>query len=196
MTNKVNGGVKGGEFLTGKMDFFTIQTLVPVAQTNVTIPVADLYQISSSVWSPVTVVDGNGTAVTYATQADYVVALQKQANFDTFLKVFGTRANPVAVSITIDDVADPAAAGFGGDYDSELPVASIHIATEKSGLWYADSQGNFGTAANETNAFGYMLTSALEGVVVNNVGSVLDSAVIDCSDADVKNTLVARRVVL
>jgi hypothetical protein len=195
MTNKVNGGVKGGEFLTGKMDFFTIRTLVPVAQTNVTTPVADLYQISSSVWSPVTVVDGSGAAVTYATQADYVVALEKQANLDTFLKVFGTRANPVAVSISAETVANPSAAGFGSDYDTSMSVAAINIATEKSGLWFAGSQGNFGSVAEDTNASGYQLASALDGVAINDVGSVLGSDEIKFGGADA-NTLVARRVVL
>jgi hypothetical protein len=197
MTNKVNGGVKGGEFLTGKMDFFAIQTLVPVAQTNATTPVADLYQISSSVWSPVTVIDGSGVAVTYATQADYEDAFKKQANFDIFLKVFSTRANPVAVSITASTVANPSAAGFGSGYTSSMMVSTINLATEKSGLWYAASQGNFGTAADETNAFGYMLTSALQGIAIDDVNGVIaGSDVIECNSATVKNTLVSRRVVL
>jgi hypothetical protein len=195
MTNKVNGGVKGGEFLTGKMDFFTIQTLVPVAQTNVTTPVADLYQISSSVWSPVTVVDGSGADVTYATQADYEAALKKQMNFDTFLKVFATRANPVAVSITAETVADPSDAGFGGDYDSSMTVSSINIATEKSGLWFAGSQGNFGGVAEGTNASGYQLASALDGVSISDVGAVLGADMIKFGGSNA-NTLVARRVVL
>ncbi len=194
MTNKVNGGVKGGEFLTGKMDFFTIQTLVPVAQTNVTIPVADLYQISSTVWSPVTVVDGNGVAQTYATQADYVAALQKQANFDTFLKVFTIRANPVMVSVATAAVTVTGI--FGSDYTGSMTVATINIATEKSGLWYAAGQGNFGVAAEETNTSGYMLADALSGVAINDVGGVLGGDAINSSSATAKNTLVARRVVL
>ena len=39
MTDKVNGGVYAGEFLTGNMDFFSFATLVPVGQTNVDTPV-------------------------------------------------------------------------------------------------------------------------------------------------------------
>ena len=30
--DKVNGGVHAGEFLTGKMDFYTVKTVVPMAR--------------------------------------------------------------------------------------------------------------------------------------------------------------------
>lgn len=190
MTNKVNGGVQGGEFLTGKMDFFTISTLVPVAQTNVDTPVADLYQISSTVWSPVTVVDGAGVAVTYATRNDYIAAWEKQQNLDTLLKVFAVRANPVAISVSTATVANPSAAGFGSGYASALTVATVNIATEKTGLWYT------GAPADDTNALGYLLASAMQGVAVYDTAGVLDAAVVETADAVTKNTLFARRTVL
>lgn len=196
MTNQVNGGVQGGEFLTGKMDFFTISTVVPVAQTNVHTAVADLYQISSTVWSPVTVVDGSGVAVTYATRNDYIAAWEKQKNLDTLLKVFAVRANPVAISVSTDTVADPSAVGFGSDYDSSMTVATVNVATEKSGLWYTRGQGNYDIAADNTNYLGYMLADAMQGVAVYDTAGVLDSAVIETDDAATTNTLFARRTVL
>lgn len=196
MTNKVNGGVQAGEFLTGKMDFFTISTLVPVAQTNVDTPVGDLYQISSTVWSPVTVINGAGSAVTYATRNDYIAAWEKQQNLDSILKVFAVRANPVAVSVSTATVADPSAAGFGSDYGSSMTVATINVATEKTGLWFAGSQGNFDQTADDTNLLGYQLASAMQGVAVYNTAGVLDSAVIETADAATTNTLFARRTLL
>jgi hypothetical protein len=197
MTDKVHGGVRGGEFLTGKMDFFTISTLVPVAQTNVVTPSADLYQISSTVWTPVDVVDGSGATQTYGTKAAYNDAFAKQANLDTVLKVFALRANPVAVSVSTASESDPSAVGFGSSYSSTKTVATINIATEKSGLWFAAGQGNLGSVAMDSNESGYMLVDAMEGVVVKDLAStVLHAAVIDTADATYTNTLVARRVAL
>lgn len=196
MTNQVNGGVQGGEFLTGKMDFFTISTLVPVAQTNVNTPVGDLYQISSTVWSPVTVVNGAGAAITYSTRNDYIAAWEKQKNLDTLLKVFAVRANPVAVSVSTATVADPSADGFGNDYSSSMTVATINVATEKSGLWYTSGQGNYDTAADNTNYLGYMLAATMQGVAVYDTAGALDEPVVETADADTKNTLFVRRTVL
>lgn len=189
MTAKVHGGVRGGEFLTGKMDFFTIKTLVPVAQTNVVTPSADLYQISSTVWTPVTVVDGAGVAQTYNSKAAYDTAWEKQANLDTFLKVFAIRANAVAVSVSVATVADPSADGFGSSFTTSASVATINIATEKSGLWYAAGQGNYGVAADDTNNLGYLLADALNDIVMYD-------ATVDTDGAATKNTLVDRRTML
>lgn len=199
MTDRVNGGVAAGEFLTGNMDFFTIQTIVPVEQTNVETPVADLYQISSTVWSPVTVVNGTGTAVTYATQAAYEDALKKQANLNTFISVFAGRANPVAIGVGTSAVAAANVAGFGSTYTGAKVMATINIATERSGLWYTGTDGNFsGTAADNTNINGYLLETALNGVAIVDVAAGVINApdVIDTSSASLKNTLVSRRALL
>lgn len=199
MTNKVHGGVHAGEFLTGNMDFFTIDTLVPVAQTNVDTLVADLYQISSTVWSPVTVVDGSGTAVTYSTQATYEDAFKKQHNLNVLLGVFAQRANPVAIGIGTASVADPSAVGFGTTYASAKVVTTVNIATEKSGLWYTGSEGNYaGTAADNTNLNGYLLEGALNGVAIQDLATpvITDPNVVDTASAGLKNTLVSRRVLL
>ena len=91
-SNKVNGGVQAGEFLTGNMDFFSIATVVPMAQTNVTTPVADLYtQQGYTTWQDVTVVNGASVAITYTSQADYEDALYKQNNLDMLLQIFALK---------------------------------------------------------------------------------------------------------
>lgn len=144
MTNKVHGGVHGGEFLTGKMDFFGIETSLLVDQTNVDTAVGDLYQPSATVWSPVTVVDGHGVANTYATKADYITAWKKQQNLNKIYNVFATRANPVAVSITVDG------------------TTLVNIATERTALWYVSGDtGNFGETVVDSNTTGYLLETAL-----------------------------------
>jgi hypothetical protein len=103
MTDKVNGAVNAGEFLTGNMDFFTVVTLVPVGVTNVTTPVVDLpgYQtyVNTAVWTTVNVIDGTGTSQPYATLNAYLDAFYKQLNLNNLLATFGGRANPVAVSV-------------------------------------------------------------------------------------------------
>ena len=178
MTDKVHGGVRGGEFLTGKMDFFTIDTLVSLDQTNVDTPSADLYQISANVWTPVTVVDGHGVSNTYSSKANYDAAYNKQAKLNAVLNTFAIRANPVMVSISVANVGNPhTALGFGSDFNSAADVATIHIATEKSGLWLVN--------AAETNEGGYGLDMALDGVV--GMAPFAGAAA---------NTLVSRRVAL
>jgi hypothetical protein len=175
MTDKVHGGVRGGEFLTGKMDFFTIDTLVSLDQTNVDTPSADLYQISASVWTPVTVVDGHGTANTYSTKSDYDNAYAMQQNLNKVLAAFAIRANPVMVSVSVRNY--DVTGVFGSNFTGSQEVAQINIATEKSGLWFVD--------VAETNEAGYGLDVALNGVA----DMVTSSGV-------TKNTNIARRVAL
>ena len=170
MTDKVNGGVGAGEFLTGNMDFFTIATLVPMAQTNVETPVSDLYvQQGYTTWQPVTVVNGAGTAVTYSTQASYQDAFNQQANLDLLLQLFAINVNPVAISISSQTVANPSITTlftgylngtvFGTDYTSSATVTTVKIATEKTGYW------NVSTAA-QSNETGYQLLTTLQGIPV------------------------------
>lgn len=200
MTDKVNGGVQAGEFLTGNMDFFSIATLVPMAQTNVNTPVADLYtQQGYTTWQPVVVVDGSGTAVTYSTQADYEDALAKQANLNLLLQVFATRVNPVAISVSAATVGNPAAAtytgyqnatAFGSAYSSSATVTTVKIATEKSGQWNVSS-------AAESNADGYQLLTALQGLAVQDVAAnVLTTNVFEVSNATNRNTIAIKALVL
>lgn len=184
MTDKVNGAVRAGEFLTGNMDFFSFATMVPVAQTNVTTEVVDLpgYQTWQTLgtWTTVTVVDGTGVAQSYSSLNAYLDAYYAQLNLTNLISTFATRANPVAVSVktfpatvnggTINPhtsaiFADmgyqnaSAAAVFGTSYNSTgLTVYVVNIATEKTLLWTAN--GNYsGTAANNTNDNGYNILS-------------------------------------
>ena len=208
MTDKVNGGVRAGEFLTGNMDFFSIATLVPVAQTNVVTPVADLYvQQGYSVWQSVVVTDGSGTAVTYSTQASYEDALAKQSNLDLMLRVFAQRVNPVAISLSTLTGVNPstttAFSGFSGggvfgdDYTSTaLTITTIKIATEKSGQWNVSS-------AAESNDNGYQLLTALNGLTVLDVaaGTIApDTINVDAdgvsSGTTGRNTIAIRALVL
>jgi hypothetical protein len=172
MTEKVNGGVQAGEFLTGKMDFFAIATLVPMAQTNVTAPVASLGDIQNlyTTWQPVTVVDGNGVAQTYSTEAAYEDALAKQSNLDLLIRMFATRVNPVAISVTATVDSDPSTTeyagylngtSFGSSYSSSATVTVVKIATEKTGYWNVST-------ASESNELGYQLLNLLNGVAVKD----------------------------
>ncbi len=184
MTNQVNGNARAGEFLTGDMNFFSVATIVPVAQTNVRTAVVDLpgYQTYATLgtWTDVTVVDGSGTAVTYSTLNSYLDAFYKQANLDVLLRTFALRGNPVVVSLkTLPSSINGATinantsvyfgqAGyanltgtnggdnFGTDYTTGKTITIVGIATEKNSLWTA--------GAAETNASGYALLAALDGV--------------------------------
>lgn len=201
MTDKVNGGVQAGEFLTGNMDFFSIVTLVPMAQTNVATPVADLYtQQGYTTWQNVTVINGAGTPVTYTSQADYEDALVKQANLNLLLQVFAQRVNPVAISVSAATVGNPSTAtysgylngtSFGGNYSSSKTVTTIKIATEKTGYWNVSS-------AAESNELGYQLLTALNGITVQDLATpVLTGTTFDtgASSSD-RNTLAVRALVL
>jgi hypothetical protein len=201
MTEKVNGAVQAGEFLTGNMDFFSIATLVPMAQTNVTTPVDSLYtQQGYSTWQPVVVVDGSGTAVTYSTQSAYEDALKKQSNLNLLLQTFAQRVNPVAVSISAQTVSDPAAATafagylnattFGSAYSSSATVTTVKLATEKTGQWNVSS-------ASESNDNGYQLLAALQGLAVDDVAAnVLTTNVFETVNSTNRNTIAVRALVL
>lgn len=184
MTDQVNGNAKAGEFLTGNMDFFSVATIVPVAQTNVRTPVVDLpgYQTYATLgtWTNVTVTNGAGTAVTYSTLNSYLDAFYKQANMDILLRSFAQRGNPVVVSVKVLPSSINGATinantsvyfgqagyankdgtnggdNFGTDYTTGKTINIVGIATEKSGLWTA--------GAAETNTSGYALLAALDGV--------------------------------
>ena len=208
MTDKVNGGVQAGEFLTGNMDFFSIATLVPMEQTNVNTPVADLSGIQNlyTTWQPVTVINGAGVAVTYSTEADYQDAFNKQANLNALLRAFAIRVNPVMVSVSATTIANPytttAFAGylngsvFGSDYTSSSTVTIVKVATEKTGYW------NVSTEA-ESNELGYQLLTVVNGVPAADLASpVLTDAVFNTNAAGVgtgtakRNTIAVRALVL
>lgn len=194
MTDKVNGVNKAGEFLTGSLNYYTVATIVPVAQTNVKTPVADLY-LYNGVWSAQTVVDGSGTPVTYSTQNAYVDALNKQANLDLLINTFATRANPVAISVTATTDSNPSAttyAGysysthFGSAYSSSATVTLVKFAVERAAPWLVQAT----TSTDDTNAAGYQLLDAMQGVpVVDLVSNVLTTDVFETVNSTNRNTI-------
>ena len=221
VNDQVNGGVHAGDFLTGKMDFFTIATVIPVAQTNVTTPVSYLYtQQGYSTWQPVTVtasVNGVPTAITYSTQSDYLDALKKQQNLDLLIRTFAQRANPVALSVTaVASVSNPAAmslsgysysGNMGSAYSGTYTVNYVRFATEKSGTEYMTSGATIGglwlvsgsTAGADTNAIGYQLLDALQGVTVQDLASPILAngyTTIETLDSTNRNTIAAKGLFL
>jgi hypothetical protein len=180
MTDKVNGAVNAGEFLTGNMDFFTVTTIVPLGVTNVTTPVVDLlgYQTytNTGVWTTVNVIDGTGTSQSYATLNAYLDAFYKQLNLNNLLAAFGARANPVAVSVNTlsgnipgtgtainahtttlfayynlyNNIATPTQV-FGNVYTTGATFYSAHLATEHTLSWAAGLNANFSTTVAADN---------------------------------------------
>jgi hypothetical protein len=186
MTDRVNGAVHAGEFLTGNMDFFSFATTVPVGQTNVDTPVRDLpnYQTYQTLgtWTPVTVTNAFGGSTTYSTLNTYLDAFYQQQNLNILMQVFATRANPVAVnvktfptsvngatinpnlSVIFSQMGYQNAVGtslFGNSYTTGTPVYIVNMATERTLLWDAGNvNGNFtGIPANNTNQTGYNILS-------------------------------------
>ncbi len=168
----VNAGARGGEFLTGSLNFYQIVTVVPCYPTNVKTP----YQtaIKARNWTSllsgsrtIIVKDGNGADVTYATEAEYTSAYNKQKNLDTLLSVFATRANPVVVSVSSAAIADGNGAtiladgvnavDFGSTYNGGRQGYYINIATERNPAWLVDE------TTVESNTNGYQLMAALNG---------------------------------
>jgi hypothetical protein len=189
MTDRVNGGVFAGEFLTGNMNFFSFATTVPVGQTNVTTPVEDLntYQTYETlgVWTPVSVTNAFGGSTTYSTLDTYLDAFYQQVNLDNLIEVFATRANPVAISVKTfptsingatvvgntsvifsqmgyqNAISPTPTSVFGQAYSVSPTIYIVNMATEKSLLWTAGNvTGNYsGTPANNTNENGYNILS-------------------------------------
>jgi hypothetical protein len=162
------------------MDFFTLLTIVPVAQTNVDTPVVDLpgYQTyaSTGVWTTVSVTDSTGVTTSYATLNAYLDAFYKQTNLDNLIRTFSIRANPVAISVNsitgnipgtvtainantttlwafyglYNNIATPTQV-FGSQYTTGKTFYSVHVATEKTLLWTAGTNSNFSTSTAADN---------------------------------------------
>ena len=173
----VNSGARGGEFLTGNLNYFTVKTVVPSYPTNVKTPLATALKArnwtSLAASRAITVVDGNGATVTYDTDAEYTSAYNKQKNLDTVLNVFASRVNPVVVNVSAALSADPSAANaafasggvaddeFGATYNgANTAIYTINLVIEKAGSWLVSGVGT------GTNEAGYQLLNVLNGVPV------------------------------
>lgn len=173
----VNSGARGGEFLTGNLNYFTIKTVVPAYPTNVKAPLVEALKArnwtSLAASRAITVMDGNGATVTYDSDAEYTSAYNKQKNLDTMLNVFSSRANPVVVNVSAAISADPSAANaafasggvaddeFGATYNAgDTAIYTINMVIEKAGSWLVSGVG---AGSNEA---GYQLLNVLDGVPV------------------------------
>jgi hypothetical protein len=202
MVTQVNGNTRAGEFLTGNMEFYTVWTMVPVTQTNVRSPLNDVLKALNattlSSTKSITVKNGSDTDVTYVTDETYEDALAKQSNLDALIRVFSIRANPVIVSVSSAAITDGNAANlhpgasnaltFGDNYSGARTEYTVRLVAEKANAW------NVSTAV-ESNANGYQLLTALEGVAVTD----LDTPVVLGTDAfltgstnDDRNTLAIK----
>ena len=176
----VNSGARGGEFLTGNLNFFQIVTVVPCYPTSVKTPLAQALKArnwtSLSGSRTITVTDGNGGTTTYSSDASYTDAYTKQQNLNTLLNVFATRANPVVVSVSSAAIADGSGAtvlangvnavDFGSTFNGAQTGYYINLATERNPAWLVD------TSTAESNATGYQLLAALEEIPTGSTTAV------------------------
>lgn len=158
--NQVNGGTQPGVFLSGTFDFFSVTTTVPCFPTNVDAPIASAHSalnvsaLSSA--NSVTIVDGTGASNTYTSDAAYNDAFNTQANLNTLIQVFATRANPVMVSVA----ASAAVSAAGTSY-------TINLATEHAPLWSV----GVSTESN-INGYNFMGANGIYGVPALNTAGV------------------------
>jgi len=171
--------------LSGQPQWFSFATIVPVAQTNVDTPVVDLpgYQTYATlgIWTTVTVTNGAGSAVAYSTLNSYLDAFYKQQNLNSLISTFSARGNPVQIGLKVlpssingatinaHTSAYFAQAGyednaggnvFGSAYTTGNVITIVNISTERNNEWEVYGQGNFSTAADNTNANGYLITGS------------------------------------
>lgn len=169
MTNAVNQASRGGSFLTGAPRWFSIATLVTVAETNVKTPVIDLpgYQTWATlgIWTPVTIIDAYGDSYTYNNIDDYEYDFYAQRNLDLIIRAVSARANPTQISVKVlpgsinGSSINPnsssyfAEAGYwntnggtlmGNNYDGTgCTVSIIDLAFEKTIAWGAEGYSNY-----------------------------------------------------
>jgi hypothetical protein len=176
MTDRVNGRVAQGSFLTGAPNWFSIATIVDVAQTNVTTPMTDLpgWQTYATlgVWTNVTVVDGNGVAQTYSSDEDYAYAFYQQASLNKIISAVSARVNVTQWSVKkLPNSINghnlvPSSSSFFGEAGYSSPsynqnfgsaynsnndrVNVIDIATEKSLAWASEGYSNYNLGNNSS----------------------------------------------
>jgi len=189
MTDQVNFTGQQGDFLTGQMDTFTIATIVPVLQTNVSTPIVDLpgYQTlaTTGVWSNVSVIDGNGVTQNYTTEQAYLNAFYQQENLNQLISTFELRALPVAVTVanvatggsTNSSNTSVVTSFFGnfanisaltthfGSATTATTVNIVQFLTERTQLWNVDTT----TVDSNTNGYQFLGTNGLQGTVAYDV---------------------------
>ncbi len=188
MTVKVHNVIAPGEFLTGNIDFFTITSIVPCDNTDVSIPLSRLksdLRIGSDNISTVGgfVVSG----VNYADDAAYSFGFDKQNNLNSLLQVVSQKAAPIMIN-AVDlgnqiDVDDAIPAGstdiiFGSSYSGGAGVVySIKFATEHEDVWV--TQDDLSQDLNTTE-------------ILDSSDVVADPNRFDTTDTVLKNTVILK----
>lgn len=146
MTVKIHNIVAPGEFLTGNIDFFTITSIVPCDNTDVSIPLSRLksdLRIGSNNISTVGgfIVSG----VNYVDDTAYSFGFDKQNNLNSLLQVVSQKATPIMINavnlgsqIDVDDAIPTGStnATFGSSYSGNAGIVySIKFATEHEDVW-------------------------------------------------------------
>lgn len=146
MTVKVHNVIAPGEFLTGNIDFFTITSIVPCDNTDVSMPLARLKSDLRIGAADISTVGGFiVSGINYVDDAAYSFGFDKQNNLNSLLQVVSQKAAPIMIN-TVDlgsqtDVDDAIPAGstnssFGSSYSGNVgTVYSIKFATEHEDVW-------------------------------------------------------------
>ena len=148
MVERIHGSVFHGEALTKKFNYYMFNTILDITVTNVvrewtpSNPYPGLPWIPANTMEPVilplTILNSDGVAVTYTTQAQYQAARDSQRRFDALVRSFSIRTQPViigdvqVVSMT-PPVSDIPAAGKAGD--PAVTVFAVTFATEHQFAW-------------------------------------------------------------
>lgn len=146
MTVKVHNVVAPGEFLTGNIDFFTITTIVPCDNTDVSMPLTRLKSDLRIGSDDISTVGGFVvTGITYADDAAYSFGFDKQANLNSLLQVVSQKAAPIMINSVdlgsqtdVDDAIPTGStnAAFGSSYSGNAGIVySIKFATEHEDVW-------------------------------------------------------------
>lgn len=146
MTVKVHNIVAPGEFLTGNIDFFTITTIVPCSNTDVSMSLARLKSDLRIGASDISTVGGFVVSgINYANDAAYSFGFDKQSNLNALLQVVSQKATPIMINsvdlgnqTNVDDAipAGSTNAVFGTSYSGSAGIVySIKFAVEHEDVW-------------------------------------------------------------
>ena len=187
MTIKVHNVVAPGEFLTGNIDFFTITTLVPCDNTDVSMPLERL-KSDLRISEDISTVGGFVVAgITYADDAAYSFGFDKQNNLNQLLQIVSQKATPIMINSVdlgnqndVDDVipTDSTNAAFGSTYSGNAgTVYSIKYATEHEDVWETQD----------------ILSQDIDGFeILDSVGVITDPDRFNTSDSSLLNTVVLK----
>lgn len=146
MTIKIYGSINNGEFLTGNIDFFTITTIVPCDNTNVSMPLNRLKSDLKIGANNISTVEGFIVAgVNYTDDDAYTDGFNKQSNLDYLLQMVSNRTAPIMINVInlgifsdVDDAipTNSTETSFGSTYSGNSgTIYSIKFAVEHESVW-------------------------------------------------------------